>query len=495
MVCSGAPSVTLIRGSKHRASALLSCLAPAPEQKFAGLKPRHHKVVRAGLKPRRHEVARAGLKPPRHISTFVEAGLQPRVSRAAGVEADVRSDALQTAAAETTDAAPSKPGQMVHASPQMREILALTGRVATGDAKVLITGESGVGKDLIAREIHARSPRASRAFVAVNCAGLTETLLESELFGHVKGSFTGAYRDKPGKLQLANRGTLFLDEVGEMSLRMQALLLRFLENGEIQAVGADHLRSTVDVRVVAATNRNLGDMVANGQFREDLLYRLRVIHIHVPPLRERKEDVRVLVDYLISKASRPVSFAEEALRTLERYRWPGNIRELQNVVEQSLWMANGSLVEVSHLPPAVQASADQVLPIKERRRQVSDELYMALVSGGYAFWEHIHPLFLQRDVTRHDVRELVRRGLSTTRGNYRSLLRLFGMPASDYKRFLNFLAAHDCNVDFRAYRNGTAPTGPMRAPRLLPPLSDGRGPVAVDDSDRDGSPDAPRRPY
>jgi transcriptional regulator with PAS, ATPase and Fis domain len=408
-------------------------------------------------------------------------------------EALVRSDVLPTA--ETPEPASTKPNPLVHASPQMREILALTGRVATGDAKVLITGESGVGKDLIAREIHSRSTRTGRAFVAVNCAGLTETLLESELFGHVKGSFTGAYRDKPGKLQLAHKGTLFLDEVGEMSLRMQALLLRFLENGEIQAVGADHARATVDVRVVAATNRNLADMVANGQFREDLLYRLRVIHIHVPPLRERKEDVRVLVEYLSSKAARPVSFSDEALRTLERYRWPGNIRELQNVVEQALWMANGSVVEVSHLPPAVQASADHVLPIKERRKQVADELYSALVSGGYSFWEHIHPLFLQRDVTRHDVRELVRRGLSTTRGNYRSLLRLFGMPASDYKRFLNFLAAHDCNVDFRAYRNGTAPTGPMRAPRLLPPLPDGRGAAAGDGAERTSGPDTPHRPF
>jgi transcriptional regulator with PAS, ATPase and Fis domain len=409
------------------------------------------------------------------------------LSEGAGLEADVRSE-LPSPGGDGAEPAGAKATPLVYASPQMREILALVGRVATGDAKVLITGESGVGKDLIAREIHARSARAARPFIAVNCAGLTETLLESELFGHVKGSFTGAYRDKPGKLQLAHRGTLFLDEVGEMSLRMQALLLRFLENGEIQAVGADHIRSTVDVRVVAATNRNLADMVANGQFREDLLYRLRVIHVHVPPLRERKDDVRVLVEYLASKANRTVAFSEEALRTLERYRWPGNIRELQNVVEQALWMANGSTVEVSHLPPAVQASADQVLPIKERRRQVSDELYQALVSGGYGFWEHIHPLFLQRDITRHDMRELVRRGLSTTRGNYRSLLRLFGMPASDYKRFLNFLAAHDCNVDFRAYRNGTAPTGPMRAPRLLPPLGD-RPPAAPADpgSGSDGS--------
>jgi transcriptional regulator with PAS, ATPase and Fis domain len=401
------------------------------------------------------------------------------VTRGAALEALVRNESLAPASMEDdANAGPASP--IVHASPQMREILALVGRVASGDAKVLITGESGVGKDLVARDIHARSARASRPFIAVNCAGLTETLLESELFGHVKGSFTGAYRDKPGKLQLAHRGTLFLDEVGEMSLRMQALLLRFLENGEIQSVGADHIKSTVDVRVVAATNRNLADMVANGQFREDLLYRLRVIHIHVPPLRERKEDVRILVQFLASKAARPVSFSEEALRTLERHRWPGNIRELQNVVEQSLWMANGAEVEVSHLPPSVQAAADQLLPVKERRKQVADELYQAIVSGGYSFWEHIHPLFLQRDITRHDLRELVRRGLGTTRGNYRSMLRLFGMPASDYKRFLNFLAAHDCNVDFRAFRSGTAPVGPTRAPRLLPPLGDRAAAPVVD---------------
>jgi transcriptional regulator with PAS, ATPase and Fis domain len=352
----------------------------------------------------------------------------------------------------------------------MTDILSLVERVAAGDAKVLITGESGVGKDLIAREIHGQSARAGRAYIAVNCAGLTETLLESELFGHVKGSFTGAYRDKPGKLQLAHRGTLFLDEVGEMSLRMQALLLRFLENGEIQSVGADHIGTRVDVRVVAATNRNLGELVSAGQFREDLLYRLRVIHVHVPPLRERREDVRVLVAHLAAKAPRPVAFSDAALRMLERYRWPGNVRELQNVVEQALWMSNGQAVEVDHLPPSIKTATDAVLPMRERRKQVADELYQALVNGGYSFWEHIHPLFLARDITRHDMRELVRRGLTTTRGNYRGLLRLFGMPASDYKRFLNFLAAHECNVDFREFRHGNPV--PVRAPRLLPPLSE-----------------------
>jgi len=379
----------------------------------------------------------------------------------------VKFESALPAPGDLSSDAPHEP-LIISASPQMAEILELISRVAAGDAKVLITGESGVGKDLLAREIHQRSVRAAKPFIAVNCAGLTETLLESELFGHVKGSFTGAYRDKPGKLQLAHRGTLFLDEVGEMSLRMQALLLRFLENGEIQAVGADHIRTTVDVRVVAATNRNLGEMVSSGQFREDLLYRLRVIHIHVPPLRERREDIRVLVKHLAGRAARPVTFSEAATRTLERHRWPGNVRELQNVVEQAMWMSHGETVEIDHLPPSVQTQADAVLPVKERRRQVADDLYQALVSGGYAFWEHIHPLFLGRDITRHDMRELVRKGLTTTRGNYRSLLRLFGMPAGDYKRFLNFLAAHECNVDFREFRHGN-PT-PARAPRLLPPL-------------------------
>ena len=187
-----------------------------------------------------------------------------------------------------------RPSDPIVASRPMVELFRMAERAAAGMAKMLITGESGVGKDVVARHIHAHSKRRHREFVPVNCAGVTETLLESELFGHVKGSFTGAYRDKPGKLRLADGGTLFLDEVGEMSLRMQALLLRFLENGEIQAVGSDTARTSVDVRVIAATNRDLTELVEAGTFREDLLYRLRVIHLHVPPLRERIEDVRPL---------------------------------------------------------------------------------------------------------------------------------------------------------------------------------------------------------
>ena len=351
----------------------------------------------------------------------------------------------------------------------MSALVAAADRAAQSDGKVLITGESGVGKDLIARRIHGRSRRAAHAFVPVNCAGLTESLLESELFGHVKGSFTGAYRDKVGKLQAANGGTIFLDEVGEMSLRMQAMLLRFLENGEIQAVGADARVATVSVRVVAATNRHLPDLIAAGQFREDLLYRLRVIHLEVPPLRERRDEIPMLVSHFIARTGRRASFTEEAMQALCRHRWPGNVRELQNIVEQAMWLAHDDVVTAEQLPEVLRTPAQSVHPMRERRAQVADELYSALVAGGYSFWDHIYPLFLSRDITRHDMRELVRRGLSTTRGNYRALLKLFGMSNQDYKRFLNFLAAHDCGSDFRAFRQGTAEA--QRPPRLiLPPL-------------------------
>lgn len=371
--------------------------------------------------------------------------------------------------------------EFVIVSAQMVDLMKLATLASRSDAKVLITGESGVGKDLIAQHIHAQSPRTRGRFVAVNCAGLTETLLESELFGHVRGSFTGAYRDKPGKLQLADRGTLFLDEVGEMSLRMQALLLRFLENGEIQAVGSDKLQTRVDVRVVAATNRNLAELVAQGQFREDLLYRLRVIHFDVPPLRERPDDIRPLAQHFLGRANTAVTLSDEAWQALERHRWPGNVRELQNVIEQVLWLGTGDQpIEVHQLPKSLHA-AQGIRPTRERRRQISEELYQAIVGGGYSFWEHVQPLFLSRDITRHDVRELVRRGLSVSGGNYRSLLQLFRIPKADYKRFMNFLAAHKCHVDFREFRNAHAESAYV--PRVvLPPLPmantshDDRGP-------------------
>src|SRR5688572_30788091 len=211
-----------------------------------------------------------------------------------------------------------------------RLVLELAEKVARGQTKVLISGETGVGKDVVARYVHRHSPRAQNAFVVLNCASLSETLLESELFGHFRGSFTGAIRDRVGMLQQAHRGTIFLDEVGEMSPRMQALLLRFLENGEVQRVGSDSSPAIVDVRVVAATNRDLKAMVQQGSFREDLLYRLNVTRIAVPPLRERQEDVAPLVEHVLSASGRLLEITDATVRALEAYHWPGNVRELQN---------------------------------------------------------------------------------------------------------------------------------------------------------------------
>lgn len=366
----------------------------------------------------------------------------------------------------------AKPRSPIVASQSMHELLAFAERAGSGDAKVLITGETGVGKDVVAGYIHAHSPRRQGEYVALNCAGVTESLLESELFGHLKGSFTGAYRDKVGKALLANGGTLFLDEVGEMSLRMQALLLRFLENGEIQPVGSDTTRK-VDVRIISATNRDLAELVRAGQFREDLLYRLQVIHLHVPALRDRRPDIQPLAQHFIAASKRKLSLTDAAWQTLERYRWPGNVRELQNVIEQLAWRSSDGPIDVTDLPAAITAAGSGLLPTRERRRQLADELYQAIVTGGYSFWEHIHPLFIDRDITRHDIRQLVRRGLSVTRGSYRGLLQLFGMPPDDYKRFMNFLATHDCRAEFREFRNRSDEAAVSRRTSLLslPPLT------------------------
>ena len=355
---------------------------------------------------------------------------------------------------ESSSVAVSEDSLLIGVSRQMTTVRELARRAGLSDAKALITGESGVGKDLVAREIHSRSKRARAPFVPVNCAGLAESLLESELFGHVRGSFTGAYRDRRGKIQEADGGTLFLDEVGEMSLRMQAMLLRFLENGEVQTVG-DQVPRQVNVRVIAATNRNLAERVASGEFREDLLYRLGVIHIVVPPLRERQGDIPALIDHILLKAGHAARFSTEAARAMARYRWPGNVRELQNVVEQAVWLASGHTIQLDDLPEAVRTAGRNIVTRHERRRQLADQLFEGLTARNYTFWEHVHPLFLNRDLTRHDVRELVSRGLSATKGNYRAMLKLFGMTEGDYHRFHNFLAAHDCKVDFRAFRIGT----------------------------------------
>jgi transcriptional regulator with PAS, ATPase and Fis domain len=348
---------------------------------------------------------------------------------------------------------------IVGSSPALQHLLGAAARIAASQVKVLITGESGVGKDVLARFIHSQSRRNNERFVALNCAGVPETLLESELFGHVKGSFTGAYRDKMGCLEQAHRGTVFLDEIGDMGLRMQALLLRFLETGELQAVGSDTPGTRVDVRVIAATNRNLAEMVDRGEFRQDLYYRIHVVHLHVPPLRERVEDIRPLVEHFLAKNAAANTVSDEAMRLLETYGWPGNVRELLHTIEQVALFVTGRPIDPADLPERILAQQPGYeTSRRERRHSIGDDLYDGLTTGKLRFWENVYPLFTNRDITRADVRHLIRRGLTTTSGSYRGLLHLFGLESHDYKALLNFLAAHDCMVDYRKYRPGSAET-------------------------------------
>ncbi len=351
-----------------------------------------------------------------------------------------------------------RPNLLVGLSPAILDLKAEIERVARSDAKVLITGESGSGKELVAHAVHAGSARSHRAFVAVNCAGLPETLLESELFGHVRGSFTGAYRDKLGKLELADQGTMFLDEIGEMTLRMQGMLLRFLETGELQKVGADRVVGRVDVRVIAATNRNLHDMIADGTFREDLFYRLNVIHLSVPPLRDRKEDIPSLADHFLRYFNRNNAYnvreiSPGAMEALTRYQWPGNVRELENVIERLTVTSSTDTILAEDLPAEIRAPHAVVLRIKkERRRTVADDLYKRIMQDGESFWSAVYPLYMRREITRATVRDLVSKGLEAARGNYKLVARSFNMDSGDYKRFLNFLRKHDCQVPFKEYR-------------------------------------------
>ncbi len=254
--------------------------------------------------------------------------------------------------------------ELVGQSPALTALREQIVSAARTQAKVLILGETGTGKEVVARLIHQGSIRRVRPFVAVNCSGIPETLLESELFGHVRGSFTGAYRDKPGLVRLADGGSLFLDELGEMSLRMQAVLLRFAETGEVQPVGANGPVAHTDVRLITATNRDLTARIVSKDFREDLYYRLNVIQIRIPPLRERSEDVGLLLQHFFMRASEahrlptPVlTPAAEAL--LVQYPWPGNVRELKNVTERLVVRAQKGAVGPEDLPEEITTGFQQ----------------------------------------------------------------------------------------------------------------------------------------
>tara|TARA_B100000519_G_scaffold44349_2_gene35241 strand:- start:924 stop:2315 length:1392 start_codon:yes stop_codon:yes gene_type:complete len=255
--------------------------------------------------------------------------------------------------------------QLIGETPVMAQLKSLISRVAPTDSTVLIRGETGSGKELVARSIHQESMRAEMPFVAVNCGALPENLIESELFGHCKGAFTGADQQRTGLFEVANGGTLFLDEIGELPKTMQANLLRVLESGEIRRVG-DNQTFNVNVRVVCATHRNIEHMVAEGDFREDLMFRINAFELEIPPLRDRIGDLGQLIDHLVSRkvgvATLSDSINSEALTALSQHDWPGNVRELANVIEHALILCDEQMIELSHLPPRFHQVVDTPKP-------------------------------------------------------------------------------------------------------------------------------------
>ncbi len=338
---------------------------------------------------------------------------------------------------------------MVGASRAIELIRSEVDCAARSDAKVLLTGESGVGKDIAARVIHQKSARSHRPFVTINCVSVPDTLLEPELFGHGRGSFTGAYRDRIGLLEAANGGTIFLDEVCEMSPRMQALLLRFLESGEIQRVGSDRTQCRVDARVLAATNRDPVELVASKTFREDLYYRLNVIEIRIPPLRTRREDIPLLFEHFLRRCSDACgsptpTIAPDAMKALMTFEWPGNIRQLKNVAERVIARAPGPVIVAADLPPEVAGSQPPAAVMAPRpERAPIEDAFDRMVRHRESFWSVVYPAFMTRDMTRADLRFIVGRGLQETAGSYKMLVELLNMKPTDYKRFLNFLRKHE----------------------------------------------------
>ena len=267
--------------------------------------------------------------------------------------------------------------RIVGSSKPMLEVFKLIGKVAPSDATVLITGESGTGKELIAEALHRASKRNPHPLVKVSCAALPETLLETELFGHEKGSFTGAMTMRKGRFETANKGTIFLDEIGEMTPGTQTKLLRILQEREFERIGSN-VPIKIDIRVITATNRNLAEQVDIGKFREDLYYRLNVIHIHMPPLRDRKEDIPLLVEHFLVKyrhspGAIPTTISEEAIQKLVAYDWPGNVRELENAIERAVVLSRGNPITIEHLPFGECAARSAIRYARQRRRSPSED--------------------------------------------------------------------------------------------------------------------------
>ncbi len=339
---------------------------------------------------------------------------------------------------------------IVGRSEPMQQVFKLIGQLAASDATALITGESGTGKELVARAIYHHSNRNQSPFLAVNCAAIPEQLLESELFGHERGAFTGASMQRIGKFEQCNRGTLFLDEIGDMTPATQTKILRVLQSGTFERVGGNQ-PIKVDVRIIAATNKPLEQAVAARQFREDLFYRLNVVRIHIAPLRERSEDIRLLVNYFLKKFAKeqggpPRSIAPATLKALEKHHWPGNVRELENVIRRALVMAKGEAILVSELPVEVSGQGTPTLTAAAMAAIAGDGAVtdVMLLARQLFQWARKDP---KLKVIPTIERELVIQALKETSGNQVHAAKLLGITrATLRKRVEKFGIQRELNI-------------------------------------------------
>jgi DNA-binding NtrC family response regulator len=340
---------------------------------------------------------------------------------------------------------------IVGSSRPIRDLRATLKTISNNNATVLIQGETGTGKELVARAIHKLSARSTTPFIPLDCGAIAESLMESELFGSKKGSFTGATEDRPGVFEAAHKGTLFLDEISNMNLGMQAKLLRVLQEREIRRIGETRSRP-IDVRLIAASNANLKQLVAEGSFRQDLLFRLNVIGVHIPPLRERREDLADLAAHFLNKLNSEHRtnrvFGPEALLPLFAHSFPGNIRELRNCIERSYFTAGGRTI-VS-IPLDAPVRGEHINEVQTWLRDLSE--------GRRNFWTAIHDRYKRRDISRETVTALIDLGLRTTRGSYKNLASLLRIEPGEYRKLMDFLRRNDCLLDFRPYRKVATPS-------------------------------------
>jgi nitrogen regulation protein NR(I) len=323
----------------------------------------------------------------------------------------------------------------------MQNVFKLIGQLASSDATALVTGESGTGKELVARAIYHHSKRSDQPFIAINCAAIPENLLESELFGHEKGAFTGAVHQRIGKFEQCNRGTIFLDEIGDMSLATQTKILRVLQSGTFERVGGNQ-PVQVDVRIIAATNKPLEQAVASREFREDLFYRLNVVRIQIPPLRERSEDIRLLINYFLKKIAQgqnqsPKSIAPEVIAALEKYHWPGNVRELENVIRRAIVVAKGDVILLGDLslgivaPAPPSSSSTSAVAVGEKATSAGGTLDLASLSQALFRWARQDS---KLKIIPAVERELIIHALAETKGNQVQAAKLLGITRATLRK-------------------------------------------------------------